>query len=57
MTSLKSLKKHLLHSRDYAQTLSNISKTFWLATTKKETIEDGQQKNLQEVVDLKGQLQ
>jgi hypothetical protein len=56
-TSLKSLKEHLFHSRDYAQTVGNISKAFWFATTKKEVVEDVLQKSLQEVADLKGQLQ
>jgi hypothetical protein len=45
-TSLKSLKEHLLHFRDYAQTMGNISKAFSLATTEKEAIKDVLQKNL-----------
>jgi len=57
MTSLKSLKVHLLHTKDYAQIMGNILKAFWLATTEKETIEGVLQKNLQEVADLKKQLQ
>jgi len=56
-TSLKSLKVHLLHTKDYAQIMGNILKAFWLATTEKETIEGVLQKNLQEVADLKKQLQ
>jgi hypothetical protein len=40
ISSLKSLEDHLFCSEGFALTMGNISRVFWLAITKKKTIED-----------------
>lgn len=56
VSSLKLLEDHLC-SKDFAQTVGNISKAFCLAIIEKAYVKDVLQKSLQEVVELKGQLQ
>lgn len=43
-------------SREFAQTMGNILTAFWLATIKKEVVEEVLKKKLQELTNLKGQL-
>ncbi len=53
VASLKSLEDHLLYSNSLAQTINNISKVFQWVSIEKEAIEEGRQKSLQEVANLK----
>lgn len=53
ISSLKSLEDHLLHPKDFAKIVGNISKAFQLAIIEKEAAEEGQQKSLREVAILK----
>jgi hypothetical protein len=55
--SLKLLEDHLLHLRDFAQGVGNILKAFRLVVTEKAYAKEVFQKSLQEVANLKGQVQ
>jgi hypothetical protein len=40
LSSLKILEDHLLRSREFAQTVGNISTIFWLAITQKDAVKE-----------------